>query len=336
MINFYGFVFGWSPNGSNGSRIYFNGFDTKQKYSIDFWPPDFALDAAGDASEILYDVLSLHSTLLLLLSRRTMLLSGTNEDEFTLNAATNVGIWNKDCSAIVEGSAFWLGNDKRVHVHNSSQATPISFPIDSLLMAESDETWLKVKVYSYQHYLFLIFPHTSEGFTRLYIYDSLLSVNTGWYKWELPFIITSCGTYSETAQDVNNYLIFGLSDGRIVKMFTSDTDLGSPIEASVTLNKFHSVHGKSMIPLPPGIWLRLRSLHVAANQEKEAFIDINVNADDDTDIPQGSMDFDEGVTTQHIRITGDARGKNLKIILDTIDPINIQGIEIRAEVSDLK
>ncbi len=238
VVNWKNRIWGWSPNGTFSSRIYFCGYDetVTTVLSKDHWPVDFFLDISGETGLPLLMAIPFQTHLLILTQMGYWRVWGNTEDDFAIQYGGATSVYSPDTCVFVNDVAFWLGVEDGknvVYSYSGTSPIPISQPIDEFIISKSLTDVMGFSVYN-QYWL--CFPNSPAHYTTCYVFD--LNENE-WYIYEFPFIITAVtmhGSYNS-----RKYLhialkeIGGVAHYYIIKLDGSDADAhGMTEETSVT------------------------------------------------------------------------------------------------------
>jgi len=344
VLNWKNRIWGWSPNGTYSSRIYFCGYDevVTTVISKDHWPLDFFLDISGETGLPILSSIAFQTHLLILTQMGYWRVWGNTEDDFAIQYGGATSVYSADTCVLVNDSAFWLGvEDGKNVVYNytGTSPVPISQPIDELL---ADKSLTDVMAFGVYNQYWLCFPNAPAHYTTCYIFD----LNEGeWYIAEFPFIITSVamhGTYgSRKYLHVAIKELSSVAKYYILKMDDSDADAHGIVgeEVAITTN---FIYGPFELD---SLAFKSRTLWVNAQPRADYDIDFYMKVDGKTErgpiagafvaaLNSSTGEYD--VTTTRIKLKR-LKGRNCYVRGTTTDKItDLQKIDLVVSPKSVK
>jgi hypothetical protein len=319
VINWKQRIWGWGPNYSNPQYLWFCGeesVDGIYVISKDLWPATYFKNVGEDPGHPVLACFPYGSHLLILSSNSFWRVYGDDEPNFVLSYGGATSLLNPESASLVGDYAMWLGEEdgeRKVFAYSGTSPVIISQPIEEILQEISAETFAGAMTCGFAGQFWILFPETDE--TTALVYDT---GQKEWYHHEFPFEITcvkAMGNYLE-----KEYLHFGLTDGRVVKVDDSvDEDLydtgaltGTPITTEFTLGPINH-EGRRM---------KAKSFYINAEPRNDFSLEVYSTVDDKDENGPTTMDFEtSNVVTKRIKLS-DAKGQNISIRVTSTDKVN--------------
>lgn len=321
-----GRIYTWAPNFDEGNLLRPCGLDDDYNISLDYWPPDIAINPSSDSTEPVLAACPVQSHLYILTNKGNYRLYGNTPENWECHASGNIGAYSPNTVSVVSGMVIWLGvsdSTKTIYSYTGSSEVNIGGPIEGLLQ---EQVYDEVRSYSLGNQFWLVFP--SSGQTNVFVFDTK---ERAWYYFEYPYKINAACMYGSYLSVPGIY--FGLDEKTIARVNSSlDTDDGEDIETECTIGPFK---------LPDNRKFKTKSFWITAEPENLFSLEVYGTVDGGMETDIGIMDFEEGpagffVDTQRIRMEG-MEGHNITIRMATTDRVkSLQSGSITVEPRGIK
>jgi hypothetical protein len=329
-----GRVYTWAPNYEEGNLLRPCGTDDNFDISLDYWPPDIAINPSSDSTEPILSVNPVQSHLFILTNRGNYRLYGNTPDNWECHASGNVGAYSHSVVAVVKGTVIWLGlsdNAKTIYSYSGSGEVVIGGPIEGLLQ---DQNYTNVKAYSLGNQYWLMFPSASA--TNVFVYDL---DQKAWYFFEYPFFISAAcmhGDYMAVPE-----IFFGTESAKIAKV-SSSAIIGEDYQPKDGTETFETECIIGPFKMPDNRKFKAKTFWLTAEPENLFKVKVYCRIDGGKEMECGEVEYGERVSggfsvdTQRIKLEG-AEGHNVTLRLNSTGRIKyLQSGSITVEPREVK